>query len=127
MRVKIFISVFLFVGFGEAFLTPKEIEARIQSLEHGKSKLGLELSNLKSSNTKQLNQEVNHLKTQLAGLLESKIDDIEANQTIKNLHVTMEDVQEQAECEYISTFLDIDVIDLSLKYIFLKLIQFQGT
>ena len=90
MRAKILFSFFLFVGFGEALLTPEEIETKLQSLELAKTEFEVEINTLKFSNTK-LNQEVNHLKTQVAELLESKLD--EANQTLEN-------VQDQAECEY---------------------------
>ena len=94
MRAKILFSFFLFVGFGEALLTPEEIETKLQSLELAKSEFEVEINTLKFSNTK-LNQEVNHLKTQVAELLESKCESEmdEANQTLS-------DVQDQAECEY---------------------------
>ena len=107
------------MGFGEALLTPEEIEARLQSLELAKSEFevktqmlelsntklrqafevaksefDLKIANMELSNTK-LNQEVNLLKTQVAKLLESKCESEmdEANQTLS-------DVQNQAECEY---------------------------
>ena len=94
MRASIFITFFLFVGFGEALLTPEEIEARLQSLELAKSEFEVEIQTLELSNSKlrqafevaksefdlkiatmelsntKLNQEVNHLKTQVAELLE---------------------------------------------------------
>ena len=101
MRAKIFISVFLFMGFGEALLSPKEIEARLQSLELAKSEFEVEIDSLRLSDTK-LNKEVNQLKTQVAELLESKCESEmdKANQTLENVCGMTEDVQDQAECEY---------------------------
>ena len=102
MRAKFFIPFFLFVSFGKALLTPKEIEAKLQSLELAKSGFEVEINTLRLSNTK-LNQEVNQLKTQVAKLLESKceIKMDEANQTHENVHdMTKDYLQEQAECEY---------------------------
>ena len=119
MRVSIFITFFIFVGFGETVLTPEEIEARLQGLELAKSEFEVKTQTLELSNTKlrqafevaksefdlkiatmelsnaKLNQEVNQLKIQVAELLESKCDCEmdEANQTLS-------DVQNQAECEY---------------------------
>ena len=102
MRAKTFIFLFLFMSFGEALLSPKEIEARLQSLELAKSEFEVEIDSLRLSDTK-LNQEVNQLKTQVAKLLESKceIKMDEANQTHENVHdMTKDYLQEQAECEY---------------------------
>ena len=117
MRARIFFSFFLFVGLGETLLTPKEIETRLQSLELANSKFEVEIQTLELSNTKlrqafdvaksefdlkiatmelsntKLKQEVNHLKTQVAELLESKCEMDEANQDLEN-------VQDHAECEY---------------------------
>ena len=76
------------MGFGKTLLTPKEIEARLQSLELANSEFEVEIQTLELSNTK-LNQEVNHLKTQVAELLESKCD-CEMDEANQN----------QAECEY---------------------------
>ena len=73
MRVIIFISFILYAGFGEAFPTPTAIEAKVQSLEFAISAFAIELRNLKESNTN-LDQEVDHLKTQIAELLESKLE-----------------------------------------------------
>ena len=124
MRASIFIAFFIFVGFGEALLTPEEIEARLLSLELAKSEFEVKTQTLELSNTKlrqafevaksefdlkiatmelsntKLNQEVNHLKTQVAELLESKCESEldEANETL--VHGIIEDVQDQAECEY---------------------------
>ena len=80
------------MGFGETLLIPKEIESRLQSLELANSQFKLNIATLQLSNAK-LNQEVNHLKTQVAELLESKCEMDEANQNLEN-------VQDQAECEY---------------------------
>ena len=84
MRASIFISFFLFVGFGETLLTLKEIEARLQSLELSKSEFEVEIRTLELSNTK-LKQEVNNLKDQVAELLRDE---------------TNQNIQDQAECEY---------------------------
>ena len=100
MSAKILFSFFLIVGFGEALLTPKEIEAKLQSLELAKSEFEVEIDSLRLSNTK-LNQEVNQLKMQVAELLESKCES-----EMDGANQTLENVQDQAECEYISTVLD---------------------
>ena len=80
------------MGLGETLLIPKEIDFRLQSLELANSEFKLNITTLQLSNAK-LNQEVNHLKTQVAELLESKCEIDEANQNLEN-------VQDQAECEY---------------------------
>ena len=124
MRAKIFITFFIFVGFGEALLTPEEIEARLQSLELANAEFEVEIRSLELSNTKlgqaievaksenelnisilelsntKLNQEVNHLKTQVVELLESKCEN------------------EMAECEY-QPFRQIR-LDFSLRAFFGK-------
>ena len=94
-------TFFLFVGFGEALLTPIETEARLQRLELAKTEFEVEIDLLRFSNT-ELNQEVNQLKTQVAELLESKFEGEtdEANQTLENVQDITVDVQDQAECEY---------------------------
>ena len=101
MRTSSFIAIFLFVCFGETLPTPKEIEARLQSLELANSKFEVEINTLELSNI-ELNQKVNLLKHQVAELLEKKLECEmdEANQTLKNVHGMVKYVQDQAECEY---------------------------